>query len=126
VPGDAVRVLLAEIKQGHNVPTQALMNQIREYYEVFSPAGRLRDCLAQAYTKVTSQKEQLGLLSPATRFPDVPPQVECLLLLCNRGLTSKLLLRLRTAARAARFEARLVCLPNGRHALPPPQDWIAL
>ncbi len=123
LPDGGVRVLLTEIKQGQKVLAQSLIDQTKAYYEVFAPAGRLRECLANAYRKVISQKQELGLLPAAVAFPSAPPPVECLVVLCERELTSKLLLGLRTAARAARLRAKLVCLSQEEYVLPPPGEW---
>ncbi|MCE5278068.1 MAG: hypothetical protein ABFD92_07540 [Planctomycetaceae bacterium] len=116
--------VIVELKQGLDNRIQHLLDQMRDYYTIMAATdGLLRMEMAHAYRKVVQQKQSLGLLPPALRFPEGRPPVTCLLVLYDYNPASKLLTRLLTTAALHSLPIALVELPPGSYTLPPAAAW---
>ncbi len=116
--------VLVELKQGLDNRIQDLAGQMGQYYEILArDNGVLRQDLQNAYRKVISQKQALGLLPKGIHIPDEPLPVTCLLVLYDYNPKSKLLDRLRPKAAAAVIDLQLVLLPKGQFCLPSQDAW---
>ena len=120
------KIVLTELKCGLNNDIQHVMDQIGPYYRLIAEDGRLREDVFASYEDVVRQKQRLGLLSPQVRMPEERPRVECLVVLYDYNIRSRLLDRLRQAAELSNLPASFVSLPKEHYVIPPISDWTPL
>ena len=115
--------VITELKQGLDNRIQELLTQIQHYYKTLCVGGFLHKEVAQSYRKVVLQKQTLGLLSGEVRPPDERYPVKCLIVLYAYNDRSRLLDRLRQAAKTCFLPVSLVRIPEGKYVLPPAAEW---
>lgn len=121
--GDGSKVLLTEVKQGHDNRIQDLAEQTGDYCSLIAPDGYLRSDVLESYRKVLDQKRQLGIISPDVQIGDGRIPVECLLVLYDYNDRSQLLCRLRERAKTCSLPIRLVRLERGVFRIPAQDCW---
>ncbi len=121
--GDGSKVLLTEVKQGHDNRIQDLAEQTGDYCSLIAPDGYLRSDVLESYRKVLDQKRQLSIISPDVQIGDGRIPVECLLVLYDYNDRSQLLGRLRERAKTCSLPTHLVRLERGVFRIPAEDCW---
>lgn len=118
------RFILGEVKFGLNQDIQHLVSQVKPYYDMMVDSeGRLNDEFTTVYRLVVKQKHALGVLPETVCFPDEPPPVECLVVLCDHDGTGELLARLRKRAAGSEPHIGLVFPAEPDYSVPPMSEW---
>jgi len=116
--------ILLELKRGLDSRIQHLVAQIGSYrHAMTSGAEFLRPDIADSYRTVIRQKQELDLLPKEVALVEGPLTVRCVLVLYRYVSKSRLLPRLRQAAKKAAFPIWLVQLEEDKYSLPPESEW---
>jgi len=124
--GHKGRLMLVELKHGLDNTIQTAAEQIHEYFNVLTDAGKLRDEVGTSYREVVEQKRRLGVLPDNMRWPKEIVEVGCLVVLHGYNRKSRLLDRLRASLRGGHPQTWLVVLPEWNCDLPSHDKWEVL
>ncbi|MEI6521418.1 MAG: hypothetical protein WCO98_15480 [bacterium] len=120
------KIIIAEIKQGLDNRIQDLITQMESYASIIGKDGILRNDMEESYRKVIVQKQQLGLLPDNLTLPSEKLEIECVFILYDYNMKSKLLDRLRSAAKLSSLRTKLILLPKDVFELPHENNWESL